>query len=98
MERGVGVAGRPDEELAVPAAGGAAQLEDVGPDDEIGVDPRLLEAVDQPAARGALAVRAGDGDPLEMLHQLAEELGVFVDSTTPLPGRLQLGVILPDRR
>ena len=98
LEAAVVLAGLGDEDVAVAAAGGAVQLQDIGPDDEIGVDADLLEAVDQPAGGGALAVRAADGDPFEVVHQLAEELGVLEDPTAPPAGHLQLGVALLDRR
>ena len=98
LEAAVVFAGLGDEQLAVAAAGGAAQLRAVGPDDEVHVEAGLLEAVDQPAGGGALAVGAADGDAVEGIHQLAEELGVLVDVTAPLAGQLQLRIALADRR
>jgi hypothetical protein len=98
VKAAVVLAGLDDENVAVPAAGGAAQLQDVGPHDEIGIDSGLSQAVRQPAAGGALAVRAADRDPIEVPEQLAEELGVFIDGTAPLAGQLQFGIVLADRR
>ena len=62
VERAVVLAGLGDEVRAAADAGGPAKLADIGADDEGRVQAGLLEDEGDPAGRGALAVRAGDGD------------------------------------
>ena len=88
LEAAVVFAGLGDEHSLSPLPEEPPNWLAVGPDDEVHIDPGLLEAVNQPAGGGALAVRAADGDPVEGVHQLPEELGVFVDVTAPLAGQL----------